>query len=153
MQAWPLYIIDPCGTSAPIVFSRSASSSTIAADLPPSSSVTRFICSPQIDAMRRPTSVLPVKATLSTPGWRTRCSPTRAPPGITLKTPSGTPASSRTSARMNASSGVSGDGFRTNVQPASSAGASFMAVSPSGTFHGRIAPTTPTGSRRTTRRP
>ena len=46
---------------------------------------------------------------------------------------------------MNASSGVSGDGFRTNVQPASNAGASFMAVSPSGTFQGRIAPTTPTG--------
>jgi hypothetical protein len=54
------------------------------------------------------------------------------------------------SAMRNASSGVSGDGLMTIVQPAINAGASFDIVTNCGTFHGTIAPTTPTGSRRTT---
>src|SRR3546814_2737408 len=37
--------------------------------------------------------------------------------------------------------------FRTKVQPASNAGASFCAMRAAGAFHGMIAPTTPTGSR------
>ena len=49
----------------------------------------------------------------------------------------------------NASSGVSGDGLITIEQPASSAGASFDIVTNCGTFHGTIAPTTPTPSWRT----
>ena len=53
-------------------FSTSTSSSMIAADLPPSSSVTRRMSRPQSSAMRLPTGVLPVKLTLSTPGWVTR---------------------------------------------------------------------------------
>ena len=48
-----------------------------------------------------------------------------------------------------ASSGVSGEGLSTIVQPESSAGASFDIVTNCGTFHGTMAPTTPTGSRRT----
>ena len=47
------------------------------------------------------------------------------------------------------SSGVSGEGFSTIVHPATSAGASFDMAVNCGTFHGAIAPTTPTGSRRT----
>ena len=39
-----------------------------AADFPPSSRVHRAIRSPQIDAMRRPAAVEPVKVILSTPG-------------------------------------------------------------------------------------
>ena len=50
---------------------------------------------------------------------------------------------------MYASSGVSGDGLRITVQPASSAGASLAAATNCGTFHGTTAATTPTGSRRT----
>jgi hypothetical protein len=43
-----------------------------------------------------PVSVEPVKATLSTPGWRTRARPVVGPsPVITLKTPGGKPASSK----------------------------------------------------------
>ena len=57
------------------------------------------------------------------------------------------PASSSSSAIRNASSGVSGAGFITIEQPASSAGASFDIVTNCGTFHGTIAATTPTGSR------
>ena len=46
-------------------------------------------------------------------------------------------------------SGVSGAGFKTTVEPDASAGASLSMVTNSGTFQGTIAPTTPTGSRRT----
>src|SRR5438067_9776390 len=67
-----------------------------------------------------------------------------------LTTPFGTPASTSRSATANASSGVSGAGFNTIVQPVTSAGPSFDIVVNWGTFHGTIAPTTPTGSRRTT---
>lgn len=50
---------------------------------------------------------------------------------------------------MYASSGDSGDGLRTTVQPVSRAGASLAAATNCGTFHGTTAATTPTGSRRT----
>lgn len=64
-------------------------------------------------------------------------------------TPSGSPASLAISPSMYASSGVSGDGLSTTVQPVSSAGASLAAATNCGTFHGTTAATTPTGSRRT----
>ena len=132
-----------------MVAAMSASSRMMAADLPPSSRLTRLSCSPQMDAMVRPAAVEPVKAILSTPGWRTRCSPTSRPAGITLTTPFGMPASSSSSAMSRASSGVSGEGLMTIVEPESSAGASFDIVTNCGTFHGTIAPTTPTPSERT----
>ena len=59
----------------------SASSRMIAADLPPSSRLTRLSCSPQRAAIRRPVAVEPVNAILSTPGWRTSASPTSRPAG------------------------------------------------------------------------
>ena len=40
------------------------------------------------------------------------------------------------------------DADRTTVQPAASSGASFQVSSSSGEFHGTMAATTPTGSRR-----
>ena len=67
-----------------------------------------------------------------------------------LTTPLGTPASVSSSARRYPSSGVSGAGFTTIVQPASRAGTSLDMIVNCGTFHGGIAATTPTGSRRTT---
>lgn len=66
-----------------------------------------------------------------------------------MTTPAGKPASSQHSASMYASSGDSGDGFITTVQPASSARATLMAIAKKGAFHGAIAATTPTGSRTT----
>ena len=115
-QAWPLFISE-ANFRPSIVAARSASSRMMAADLPPSSRLTRLSCSPQIEAMVRPAAVEPVKAILSTPGWRTRCSPTSRPAGTTLTTPFGMPASSRSSAMSMASSGVSGDGLITMVEP------------------------------------
>ncbi len=47
--------------------------------------------------------------------------------------------------------GVSGAGFRITVQPAASAGVIFERLSMNGKFHGVIAPTTPIGSRTTSR--
>ena len=96
--------------------------------------------------IRLPAAVDPVKATLSVPGWVTRCSPTSRPPGTTLTTPAGTPASSRTSASTKLLSGASGGGLTTTVQPAASAGATFHADSVTGAFQGTMAATTPTGS-------
>ena len=51
--------------------SMSMSSRMTAADLPPSSRVQRAIRSPQMEAMRRPAAVEPVKVILSTRGSRT----------------------------------------------------------------------------------
>ena len=47
-------------------------------------------------------------------------------------------------------SGASSADFTTTVLPATSAGAIFSAISSMGTFHGMIAPTTPSGSRTVT---
>jgi hypothetical protein len=128
---------------------RSASSQMIAADLPPSSSVCRLSRSPQMAPIRRPAAVDPVKVTLSTPGWLTKCCPESGPAATILTTPGGITASWISSANRYASSGVSGAGFHTTVHPATSAGANLPDAVTCGPFHGVIAATTPTGSRRT----
>ena len=64
------------------------------------------------------------------------------PPGpvTTLRTPAGMPASSASSPRRIAVSGVYDAGFRIAVLPAASAGATFQAAISSGKFHGTISP-------------
>ncbi len=74
-----------------------ASSSTIAADLPPSSSTHGRISSPHAAAMRAPVSTEPVKLTMSTPGWRTRYAASGARAATMLITPGGRPTSSQMS--------------------------------------------------------
>jgi len=64
-----------------------------------------------------------------------------------LTTPSGIPASSASRASSCIDSGVCSAGLITIVQPAASAGASFLTTISSGRFQGVIAPTTPTGWR------
>ena len=105
----------------------STSSRMTAADLPPSSRVQRAIRSPQIEAMRRPAAVEPVKEILSTRGSRTSSSDTSRSAVTTLSTPAGRPTASATSARMYPSPGASGEAFRTTVHPASSAGRGLVA--------------------------
>src|SRR6202042_3961499 len=117
-----------------------------AADLPPSSRVHRAIRSPQMDAIRRPAAVEPVKVILSTRGSRTSSSETSRSAVTTLSTPAGRPAASAASAIRYPSPGASGDDLRITVQPASSAGATLLLIRTIGAFHGMIAPTTPTGS-------
>ena len=70
-----------------------------------------------------------------------------------LTTPSGSPASAQASARMWESSAVCGAGLSTTVQPAASAGPSFIMVIIWGKFQGTIAATTPTGSSTTSAPP
>ena len=67
----------------------SASSRMTAADLPPSSRVHRAIRSPQMEAIRRPAAVDPVKVILSTRGSRTSSSETSRSAVTTLRTPAG----------------------------------------------------------------
>ena len=129
--------------------SRSASPKITLADLPPSSRVTRLIVAAAPSAIPRPTSVEPVKATLATSGCSTMRLPQTDPgPATTLKTPSGTPASSAIFSSSTAVSGVSSAGFSTIVFPAASAGATFQEAIVSGKFQGVISPTTPSGSRK-----
>src|SRR6185369_3858375 len=116
--------------------------------LPPSSRVTRARCDVAPSATSIPVLVEPVNATLSTPGWRTSARPTAGPlPVMTLKTPSGMPASVTSLASSSAVTGVWSEGLTTIVQPVASAGASFHVKSNSGEFHGTTAATTPTGTR------
>ena len=117
--------------------------------LPPSSKVSFFRFPAAAWMISRPTSVEPVKATLSTSSWAARAAPAVSPkPVTTLTTPSGTPASAISSARRRADSGVCSAGLRTTQFPVARAGPSFQAAISSGKFQGMIWPTTPTGSRR-----
>ena len=80
----------------------------------------------------------------------TSASPTTAPaPGTTLKTPSGSPASLKISARRSVVNGVVSAGLATTVLPARNAGPSLLHSSVVGKFQGTIAATTPSGRRST----
>ena len=116
-----------------MVASRSASSRMIAADLPPSSSVTGRSSRPQVSAMARPAAVDPVNATLSTPGWATRYAPTVPAAGDDVEHARRQPRlGGRLSRKPMRRAAVSGDGLRTTGQPAASAGASLNAASACG---------------------
>src|SRR6266478_3761806 len=113
--------------------SQSASAKNTLGDFPPSSSVTRFSVSAALFTMILPTAALPVNAILSTPGWLTSAAPATSPtPFTTFTTPGGKPTSSSQFANSSAVSGVCSAGFRTQVQPAASAGANFHAAISSG---------------------
>ena len=86
--------------------------------------------------MMRPTSVEPVKATLSTPGCSTSACALLSSHVSTLSTPGGRPTSIASSANASAVSGVYFAGLMTTVLPAASAGATFQANISSGKFHG-----------------
>src|SRR5919204_543293 len=101
VQTWPA--LRNVARSAPSsAASRSASSSTTFADLPPSSSVSRFRFPAAARWISRPTSVEPVKETLSTSSCSASAAPASASPVTTFQTPSGTPASSPSSASRSA---------------------------------------------------
>src|SRR5262249_50900395 len=144
MQAWPLLNID-MGSVAANASATGASSRRIAAALPPSSSVMRFIDGAQAAATARPPVVLPVNTTRSIPGWATSAAPNAASPGSTFTRRGGTPAAAAASATTNASRGVSGAGLKIPGHPLATAGAIFAADDSNGPLKGTIAATTPTG--------
>ena len=90
MQTWPWWANDPHAPTEDAA-STSTSSSTISAELPPSSRCTRLRCWPASAPTARPARVEPVKAITRTAGSTTSASPTSAPPGSTCSTPVGQP--------------------------------------------------------------
>ncbi len=127
------------------VWSIGASSKTMLAALPPSSRVT-FLPVPATErAICLPTSVEPVKATLSTPGCSTRARPVAPAPVTMLTTPGGRSAWRQMSAKNSAVSGVVSAGLSTTVLPAARAGAIFQASMSIGKFHGITCAATPSG--------
>ncbi len=128
--------------------SMSASLKMMFGALPPSSRETFLRLPEAAAAIFLPTSVLPVKATLSTPWWSTSAAPVSPKPGTMLTTPAGTPASSSSSPRRSAVSGVCSAGLRMTVLPAVIAGTILKQAMSSGKFHGTMPATTPIGSRR-----
>ena len=110
---------------------KSASSSTIAADLPPSSRKTRLRVSLAAAMIRRPVGVDPVKVTMSTSGLVVSAAPTAGSDELsTLTTPAGMSVwLAISSPSASVTSGVSGAPLSTTVQPAASAGASLASAS------------------------
>ena len=94
---------------------------------------------------RRPTSVEPVNATLSTSGCATSARPVSPAPVTMLTTPGGRSACWQISANSSAVSGVVSAGLSTTVLPQASAGAIFQASISSGKFQGMTWPATPSG--------
>ncbi len=110
---------------------KSASSRTIAADLPPSSRNTFFSVSLAAAMIARPVGVDPVKVTMSTSGLVVSAAPTAgSAPDSTFTTPAGmSVCSAISSPSASVISGVSGADLSTTVQPAASAGASLASAS------------------------
>ena len=152
-QPWPAWVIT-WKAVLPTPVSRSASSRTMAADLPPSSRKTRVRLAAAAVMTFWPVAVEPVKDTTSTRGSdESRAPMAWSAEATTLSTPGGRSVSSvAIRPRSVAVHGVSGAGLSTTVQPAASAGATLARLICMGKFHGVTAPTTPAASRRTERR-
>ncbi len=93
-----------------------------------------------------PVSTEPVKLILRGTGCEVIHAPSSSLPLTMLTTPGGKTSRS-SSPTFRVVNGVYGDGFRTRVLPASSAGAIFQNASVNGKFHGVMAATTPSGRR------
>src|SRR6266545_4948402 len=107
--------------------SRSASSQTTSAFLPPSSSTTFASLRPPLSAIHRPVSAEPVKLTRSTSPDSTSGGPASGPsPWTTLSTPGGS-SSLHSSPKNAADAGVCSDGFSTAALPQNTAGKAFQA--------------------------
>src|SRR6266545_2325435 len=103
-------------------WSRGASSNTMLAALPPSSRVSFLPDPARVRWICLPTSVEPVKATLSTPGWPTRAAPVAPAPVRMFTTPSGSSASWRISPSRSAVREVVSAGLSTTTWPAAREG-------------------------------
>src|SRR6218665_593168 len=130
--------------------SRSASANTIAGDLPPSSIESPLRKGAELPKMSLPVLLSPVKEMSGTSGCFTRASPASSPSPLTrLKTPFGSPASSKIPAHSEADKGVNSAGLSTTVVHGASAGGGFHDSSMNGVFHGVMSPATPIGLRLT----
>jgi hypothetical protein len=114
--------------------SKLASSSTMSADLPPSSRKRRFREGAPFSMIRRPTAVDPVNEMRSTRGSMTRSSATWLSDVVTTwRTPGGKSVRSATSRPIRvAFHGVFGAAFRITVLPVASDGPSLFMVTSNG---------------------
>ena len=105
---------------------RSASANTTVGFLPPSSSESFLKRGAAFAATAAPVTVPPVNEIAATSSWHVSARPALPPrPWTMLITPGGMPASSESSARRLAVSGVSSLGLATHAFPAAIAGAIF----------------------------
>src|SRR3954454_23769821 len=126
--------------------STSASAATTTGVALPSSRLTRFFVARSFSF--HPTGPAPVNVIALTRSSSTSTLPiSDAGPTSTFSHPGGRPASSASSARKSADSGVCDAGLSTTAQPAASDGASLWATRLSGKLNGLIAPTIPIGRR------
>ena len=125
------------------------SAKTIFGDFPPSSKYTLFkLDNDEYSNIFLPTSPEPVNAITSTSICIASALPVISPsPVITLKTPSGMPASKASSASLRSVRDAFSAALITMELPVASAGANFQEPIIKGKFQGMIAPTTPIGSR------
>ena len=136
MHTWPVVM-----NVAPLIFanaasSRTASSSTIAGSLPPSSSVTLVRLAAAIAMIRLPPPTQPVKQTCLTRGSPTTTGPTTSSaPVTTFSTPGGS-FGTRCRSVSTDDSGVVGGGFTITVLPAISAAGRHAARIASGQLNG-----------------
>ena len=148
MQTWPWWKNDP-NAAALTAASRSASSSTMSAELPPSSRCARLRCRAAASPTLRPAALDPVNEITRTRGSATSAWPVSAPPGSTCSRPSGRPASSKIRASTTPPhTAVRGSGLSSTALPSASAGATERIDRIRGALNGAMTPTTPTGIRR-----
>jgi hypothetical protein len=150
IHVWPAFPVNTAIAVTPYAAaSRSASSNTMLADLPPNSKCNGFSVGAARSEMMRAVSAEPVKLMRPTRGSRTSASPASSPsPATMFTTPGGMPASSRSSPKRSNEHDACSAGFNTTVLPAASAAPSFATAIVNGAFHGTINPTTPMGSRK-----
>ena len=129
-QTWPL-LAKPAQNSSFAWVSRSKSGMTMAASLPPSSSVSRFRVGAALAMIALPVSTDPVKAILPIRSCAVIQRPRSSPPVSTLMTPGGKMPRAISPSRRVAS-GVEGAGLRISVLPVSSAGPIFQSASSAG---------------------
>ena len=104
-------------TSWSAAYSRSASGRMIAWFLAPPRAWTRLPCSVALPWMYFAIGVEPTNDTAATSGCSSSASTASLSPWTTLKTPSGSPASAHSSARIRAADGSRSLGLSTNVLP------------------------------------
>ena len=134
-QTWPWLKKIPLMMPS-TAWSIAASSKTMFAPLPPSSSVRRLPVPASSRWIHFPTPVEPVKAIFAAVLCRTTAAPVSPAPVTMFTTPGGNPASRISSANFSAVMEVVSAGFSTTVFPNAKAGASFHASISSGKFHG-----------------
>lgn len=146
VHTWPVSPKAPAATSA-AARGRSASAQIRAALWPPSSNWTR---TPGRTARcsAAPVRSEPVNVTARTSGAPASAAmASGSSPWTTRSASSGTPPRRQAAASRSPAPGVTGDGLKTTVLPAASAGAILRAARDNGKFHGVMATTTPSGTR------